>query len=356
MGAVWLRSRTELRNRWRAWLAVALLAGIGAGIGMAAFGAAERVEHTYPDFVTEGKPLDVLVPGASRFGLVGGVDLTDVGRLPQVAETTDASAMLLFAGRTPGGRLIGPGDVFPVAAAGSALGTTFEKWTMLEGRPARPFEALEATASFLAAEQLGLKVGDTIRFHFFSAGGFLANAGTLIGQYKERLATPGSRPGEDFEQLADGPDLRFKIVGIEASPAEFAPLPADISPVIHLTRAFYERYNDLVVQSPLLYTRLRRGAADPPAFERRGKQMAGDQPVAFVTTRATHTTRVQRAIQVQAQALRIFGTIVVAAFIVLMLQTLSRQIRVEAGDDRTLRAFGMSTGQLVALPMIWSAT
>ncbi len=70
MGAVWLRSRTELRDRWKAWLAVARLAGIGAGIGMAAFGAAERVEHTYPDFVTGAKPLDVLVPGASRFGLV----------------------------------------------------------------------------------------------------------------------------------------------------------------------------------------------------------------------------------------------------------------------------------------------
>jgi hypothetical protein len=355
MGAVWLRSRTELRDRWKTWLAVALLAGIGAGIGMAAFGAAERVEHTYPDFVAAGEPLDVLVPGASRFGLVGGVDLADVGRLPQVTETADASALLLFAGHLPDGRLIGPGDVFPVAAAGNALGTTFERWKMLEGRPARPFAPLEATASFLAAEELGLKVGDTVRFHFFSADGFQANSVKLISAYKERLTKSGGRPGQDYEQLADGPDLRFRIVGIEASPAEFPPLPADISPVIHLTRSFYERYNDRIVQSPLLYTQLRRGAADLPAFERRVEQMAGDQPVAFVTTRATHTARVQRAIQVQASALRIFGLIVVAAFLVLMQQTLSRQVRVEAADDRTLRAFGMSSGQLIALPMIWAA-
>ncbi len=39
MGAVWLRSRTELRDRWKAWLAVALLAGVGAGIAMGAFAA-----------------------------------------------------------------------------------------------------------------------------------------------------------------------------------------------------------------------------------------------------------------------------------------------------------------------------
>ena len=167
---------------------------------------------------------------------------------------------------------------------------------MLEGRAARPFEALEATASFLAAEQLGLKVGDTIRFHFFSAGGFLANARhAASASTRSGSPLPAAEPGDDFEQLADGPDLRFKIVGIEASPAEFPPLPADISPVIHLTRAFYERYNDLVVQSPLLYTRLRRGAADLPAFERRVEQMAGDQPVAFVTTRATqHDARPAR--------------------------------------------------------------
>ena len=86
------------------------------------------------------------------------VDLTKVGRLPEVAETADASAMLLFAGRTPDGRLIGPGDVFPVAAAGNALGSTFERWTMLEGRAAHPWEVREATASFLAAEKLKLRV------------------------------------------------------------------------------------------------------------------------------------------------------------------------------------------------------
>ena len=136
MGAVWLRSRTELRHRWTAWLAVALLAGHRCRASpWPRSRAAERVEHTYPDFVTGGKADRRAGPRCEPVRPRGGVDLTEVGRLPEVAETTDASAMLLFAGRTPGGRLIGPGDVFPVAAAGNALGTTFEKWTMLEGRP-----------------------------------------------------------------------------------------------------------------------------------------------------------------------------------------------------------------------------
>ena len=66
MGAVWLRSHAELRHRWRAWLAVALLAGIGAGIAIGAFAGAERIEHSYPDFVAAGEPMDVLVPGRAR--------------------------------------------------------------------------------------------------------------------------------------------------------------------------------------------------------------------------------------------------------------------------------------------------
>ncbi len=202
MGAVWLRSRAELRQRWKAWLAVALLAGIGGGIAIGAFAAADRVEQTYPEFVEAGHPMDVLVPGANPFGLVGGVELDDVARLPEVAETADASANLLFAGSTPDGRLIGPGDVFPVAAAGNALGTTFEKFTMLDGRAARPFAAREVTASFVAAEKLGLEVGDTLRLHFFTAKNYGRTAGEVahrvrasprfeIGRVR-RAATPSS--------------------------------------------------------------------------------------------------------------------------------------------------------------------
>ena len=355
MGAVWLRSRAELRNRWKAWLAVALLAGIGGGITIGAFAGAQRVEHTYPDFVSAGHPMDVLVPGRSDFSLVGGVDLTKVGRLPEVAETADASASLLFVGRTPDGRLIGPGDVFPVAAAGNALGTTFERFTMLEGRAAHPFAVREATASFIAAEKLHLHVGDTVKIHFFSAANFLKSAAALLTQFNQRLNARGNESVADYARFADGPELEFEIVGIEASPGEFPPLPPDISPVIHLTPAFYGRYNDQVVQSPLLYTRLERGTADLPAFERRVEQMGGDQPVAFVTTRATQSIRVQRAIRVQATALRIFGIIVLLAFVVLILQTISRLTRFGARDDPALRSIGMSSRQLVVLPLIWAA-
>lgn len=354
MGAVWARSRAELRRHFPAWLVVGLLAGIGGGIVMGAFVAADRVEQTYPDFVAAGAPMDVLVPGESPFGLVGGVDLTEVGRLPEVAETTDASASLLFAGRLPNGRVIGPGDLFPVATAGNALGSTFERFSMLEGRAARQYAVNEATASFLAAEQLHLKVGDKVRIHFFAAETFYQSAGALITQFNERLNSPRRGAADDYARFADGPNLTFKIVGIEASPAEFPPLPADISPTLHLTRAFYEKWNSQIVQSPLLYTRLENGSADLPSFERRVERLGGDQPVAFVTTRASQTARVQRAFTIQATAIRIFAIIVLAAFVVLLQQTIARQVRIESEDDSVLRSIGFSSRQILALPLVWS--
>ncbi|MGZ8734476.1 MAG: ABC transporter permease [Acidimicrobiia bacterium] len=355
MGAVGLRVRAGLRTRWQAWLVVALLAGIGGGIVIGAIEGAARAERAYPTFVDENKAIDVLVPGRSDFGLIGAVDLNDVVRLPQVASVADASAALLFTGRTEDGKLIGPGDLFPVASRSNALGSTMETWKMTAGRPARPFEPQEATASFLLARQLDLKVGSTIRLHFFSASSFSSIAGQLIGGFGPRLGSGTAANAADLERLANGPDLTFTITGIEASPSEFPPLPADIRAPLHLTPAFWNLYIDDLVQSPLAYVRLRRGSADLPAFTRAVERLGGDEAVSFVTTRPNQLARVQREIRLEAAALRIFAVVTLAAFGVVVLQALARQFRAEAADDAALRAMGLSTGQFVAVGMVPAA-
>ena len=95
---------------------------------------------------------------------------------------------MLFAGHLPDGRVIGPGELFPVATAGNALGSTFERFSMLEGRAAHQYEEREATASFLAADQLGIKVGDKVRIHFFAAKTFYQSAGA--SSHAQRAAQP----------------------------------------------------------------------------------------------------------------------------------------------------------------------
>src|SRR4051794_3275861 len=231
MPAVLARLRAEGRSRWAAWLAVAVIAGLGGGAVIGLVAGARRTERAYPHLLGSSNSSDVLVAGKNSFGLVGSVDLDDVEKLPQVAESTRVTVTLLFAGQTNSGRRIGPVDVFPLAPHDTRLGTTIEKWKMLDGRRADPTKVDEATASFVLAQQLDLHVGDTVRLHFVKAESFGAVAAQLLSQFGSRLAgVPGSEATR-IDRLADGPDITFHVVGIEAAPDEVPPRrPAPPSP------------------------------------------------------------------------------------------------------------------------------
>ena len=50
MNAGWMFLRAELRRRWRAWLALALIVGAFAGVVEAAAAGARRTDAAYPPF------------------------------------------------------------------------------------------------------------------------------------------------------------------------------------------------------------------------------------------------------------------------------------------------------------------
>ncbi|HLM16636.1 MAG TPA: hypothetical protein VK549_02365, partial [Acidimicrobiia bacterium] len=228
MAAIVLRLRTELRHRWLAWLGVALVAGIASGVVMGLFAGAVRTRDAYRDFSVAMKASDVVVAGRSAFGLAGAVDLDDVERLPQVRSSARATVSLMFTGRTSGGRRVGPADLFPMMPEDDRLGRDIERARVREGRAANSDAAHEAVASFVLAERLGLHPGDTIRMQFVRAASFPTAAATLLSNFGARLAgAPGSQSSA-IDQLADGPDVTFRIVGIEASPAEFPPIGPDL--------------------------------------------------------------------------------------------------------------------------------
>ena len=51
MGAVWLRLRAELRQRWRGWLALAVLLGLIGGVAVTAEAGARRTDTAYSRFL-----------------------------------------------------------------------------------------------------------------------------------------------------------------------------------------------------------------------------------------------------------------------------------------------------------------
>src|SRR5207244_654558 len=191
------------------------VAVVCGGVGLAELAGARRTEEAYPHLADASNAADVLVVGQSQFLFVGNVDLNAVDRLPEVATTSRIAVYLLFAGRTESGRLLGPTDMFPIAHGDAGLGNTIERWKMLAGRPANPERVDEATASFLLAERLHLRVGATLRLRFTRAGSFGRVAAELLGGFTRRLQVAnGAAPV--IEQVADGPLVTVKIVGIEA--------------------------------------------------------------------------------------------------------------------------------------------
>lgn len=349
MSAVWLRLRSEVRRRWRAWIGLAVLVGFAGGAAMALAQAARRSQHAYVRFSDRESAADVVMTGANAFGLVGSVDLAAVARTGYIAQSAPAFVGLPFSGHTGSGRPLNAVDLFPVAAGDNQLGTTVERWKMLDGRRARPSQIGEATASFVLAERLGLQVGSTLELRFYRADTFATVAPKLIAslapRIKDRDAALQSTP--DF---ADGPRVKFTIVGIEASPLEFPPLLTDLAPVLHLTPAFAHRYEKTIVGSPLSYFRLKPGR-DLKSFELAVERMAAGNPVSFISTRETQSAKVQRSIRAEAAALAIVAGLVALTGAVAIAQALTRQTLAESSQLPMLRALGMRDRQLRAFTL-----
>jgi ABC-type lipoprotein release transport system permease subunit len=349
-GAVLARLRADLRTLWRSWVAIALIAGVGTGIGLGLLAGAARSENAYREFSDTMQAADAVVAGSSAFGLVGSVDLDDVARLPQVEDMARAHASFLFTGRTSSGRRIGPVDLFPVIPDDAKLRRSVERSRIDHGRRADPDSIDEATASFILAENLGLEVGDTVRLRFIEAASFPTAANALLSQFGDRLAGAPGAGSSAIDQLADGPDVTLRIVGIEASPAEFPPLGPDLAPTLQLTRAFGREYGDRIVSSPLGFVRLREtDAASFDAFAKEVERLAGEQQSSIIQSRLLHTPKVERAIRVQSDALRIVAFVLFVAMVLVVGQTCIRRAAADARDNAVLRALGMRRLDLLAL-------
>jgi putative ABC transport system permease protein len=351
--AVLARARTEFRATWRSWLVLALIIGAGAGVSMALIAAARRTDGLYDQFSRRQVASDVIVAGASDLGgnlqFAGAVDLDLVDQLPAIDRNARGFAAILFTGRTDRGRELGPSEVFPVAPQDDRLGRTIEAWKLLEGRRPNAQKVDAAVASFELARRLDLRVGSTLDIHFFNRRTFAATAAQLLSKFPERIER-GTR-GFSVDKLADGPKLKIKIVGIEASPAEFPPLLLDISPVLHLTPTFYQRYSDDLVGSPISYVRLKQ-PDQIEAFKAQVERLAHGRPVSFISTRVLQSAKVQRAITVETIALAIIGALVAFTFVIVIGQALSRLTFAEAPEYETLRALGMEPRELLLVSLL----
>ncbi len=326
MSAIWMRVRAEMRAHWRAWVALALAFGIAGGAATAAAAGARRAETAYPRFVEEQRSYHVVLGG------IGADDESVIRRmrrriaaLPQVAE----SAFNEFVSDTVEFPRSGTIATFPdIAVLGDPTGRDGYEISVakaIEGRLADRTRPDEATVDWIAADRLGLSVGD--------------EAIVRLSEFSEENDEPRTVR------------VAVTIVGVAIGPGSLPAVGQASFGVLAVTPAFIERHRELIEPSnDAPSVRLKNGISDIPAFLEDLRKLPRTVDVPF--TLPQHLQGVKETLRFEVVALWALAALLGLAAAAVLGQALARQALVEAADYPRLRALGMSRRALTVVGIV----
>jgi hypothetical protein len=330
VAAVWALARARLRGRWRALLGLTLLVGVAAGAVMTAAIGARRTETAYHRLLKATVAEDVEVE-------VGGYSEEDpnfienLRRLPQVADM-GLESVAPIAPDMPGD----PPEFSPltrfvaVMSVDGRAGWAVNRPLILAGRRPDPGRPDEVGLSESLARRWGVRPGDRIRLRALTPEQLLH---ALAG---ERV-------------IPAGPVLELEVVAVQRLPDDLAVDTRAAEGFVSLTPAFHRAYQSRIAHfPPAPRIRLERGRADLAAFTDAARRLARDSPEVSVITRADLALRVEQATRAQVVALVLFAALAAVAALVVIGQTLTRELMLATAGHDTLRALGASRQQLVA--------
>jgi hypothetical protein len=342
MAAVWIVARAQLRQRWRQGLVIVVLVTV---VGTAALTALAGVRRTRSaparlQAATAAPDAYAGVP-TDEHGRADPEQVATVGRLPG-AEAIAPYAVLFMVPEDldlPAGREF---DFVASVGTDERLGRDVLRPHIVDGRRARPGRPEEIVLNEDTARALDVVAGDTMRFESYGPE-----------QAAEAEAT-GTLPGTPA-----GPTVDLEVVGIGRSASDLASGENfDNFPVL-ATPALYERYGAAIAGSEGLVLVTLRAGADAAAFVRGFEAAFGDKE-AFVSSANEGdelSPSLRQAIDTESIALVGFAAVVALAGLVAIGQAFARQAAASAGEQASLRAFGLAPvarsaiGMIVALPV-----
>ncbi len=312
MAVIWFVLRSELRNRWRSWLTLAMLVAVVGGLVLAAAVAGRRTATAFPRFLAQY--------GYDTF-VYSGQPIPAIEKLPGVKSVIDVK---IPASGTPecGCKRYLSGNDFAIFEVAPAQLPHFAK--LVSGRMPVDSSANEVLASFGLQHDYGVEVGSVLRVPIYTAA-----------QAEQNATGP-----------ATGPTVDLHVVGIEANENDFPSLGTPSYEVL-ATPAFARAVNPQTLVFSAYTVRLRHGAADLPRFDAAvralGAQGQGAQLLASAVISAIHPQAV--GWWLLAGLTGMGGLLVVA-------QALSREAIVERETYRTLGAVGLEHRQLAVLGIL----
>jgi ABC-type lipoprotein release transport system permease subunit len=353
VSAVWLRATAQLRGRVRATVLLAVLVGLAGGVVLAAVAGARRTDAALPRFLDRDRVADAIVDfpdGGQQPGPdPSGSKERALAALPEVAAATRVTEAILAspgpAGPTGRRRNLA---ILPMDAGG---GWFYGRPIIVAGRLPDEREADEAAVDEELAARRHLRIGSVWQVGAYT-GAQLEQAG---------LETPTAPAG---------PRMGLRIVGIVRHPVDLR--PADISQDnlhvnhgdLYLTPAYWHRYGaDLARYGILIMVALRQGPADLPRLATDVRRLLGPEAVASPIDPGGlgglggegTLAGLRRATRLESGALLAFALLATVAAVLLVGQTLGRQTFLQSAEYPTLRALGMTGGQLVGVALLQAA-
>src|ERR1700729_1488987 len=234
----------QLRHRWRAWLAVAILISVVGGVVMAAVAAGRRTESAFPAFVAaHGYDAEVYSTQPAP----------KIPRLPEVSAATVA---------------FGPDSGQPTCACKYPLNPSQfgvvvlpakgrPAFNLVSGRMPEPSNPHEVLASYTLQQDEGVRLGTVIHVPFYTPA-----------QLSAYNSATGTLP------KPTGPTLALRVVGFEATEFDF---PSGATPMysLYAFQAFGRTVLPQVATGYVYFVRLRHGAADLPRFDAATSALGG---------------------------------------------------------------------------------
>lgn len=342
-----IRLRAAIRSRWRAWLAIGLLAGLLGGLVIAGAAGARRTRGSYARYLASINGADVYVdPFVSEQGDTLALD--QVARLPQVARSERAVQLAVLV-RSRAGRPIfslGPSSIGWVLPTDDRPLDTIDRLKVLDGRLPDPRNPTEVIGDSKALSILGVRVGDPVALRTIT---------------QHRLDSERIHLYSNPRTAETGPLVRLHVVGVAANAR------ADVDGgQMHLTPAFFHTYGERRIGAFIeeMVIKLRHGEGQLPAFKRSLAKVAGDRPYLLFEPTAGHP-KIQHSIDLEARALWIITALGAIGAVLLVGQALLRLSADESSDEPALRALGADAGDqmrfavarsaLIAAPAVVSA-
>jgi ABC-type lipoprotein release transport system permease subunit len=299
-------ARADVRGRWKSLLALGILVGITAGFAMAAYAGARRTDTSFERLRERTNAPDAIVfASQSQQFRVDPSVWDELAKQPEVEKVAPWVLALGAVENDDEGVIMGSYD-------GRWIGD-IDRGLLVAGRRFDPNAPDEAVLEEYAAQQEGIRVGDTIAYKPFLA---------------KQFETEGEDPGPPA-----GPQLHIKVVGLVRTiePHLFAALVMMSPGVIkHHPDVFYA--TNAMVQ-------LKRDSADIAALRSHVNRLVG--PGTPILDLHQVQRRVDTTLDVESAALRLLALAIALAGGLLVGQAISRSASTMQSDAGTLRSMGM---------------